>query len=134
MLTINDDTELWLFLSFNSSRSFSNTFHQTNIKFWKNLPHMYHQQQNTLYHQRWQILRRELFALSWFILCWPRLLPIKDLPSIVGCEPIRSFKKLFSQNMAPLGVKGILLPLLHFLHALTSYQTGIPVSQIRASG
>ena len=39
---------------------------------------------------------------------------VKDLPSIIGCEPIRRFKKLFSQNLLPLG-KGILLLLVHVL-------------------
>ena len=29
--------------------------------------------------------------------------PLKDLPFIIGCEPINSFKRLFSQNMPPLG-------------------------------
>ena len=30
---------------------------------------------------------------------------IKDLPSIIGCEPIRGFKKLFSQNLPLLGLR-----------------------------
>ena len=37
-----------------------------------------------------------------------RLLQIKDLPSVIGCEPIKCFKKSFSQV-----VKGILLSLVH---------------------
>ena len=41
----------------------------------------------------------------------PRMLQIKDLPSIIDCEPIILFKKLFSQSLPSLGVKGILLPL-----------------------
>ena len=33
-----------------------------------------------------------------------RCLPqVKDIPSTRGCEPIRSFKKSFSQNLSPLG-------------------------------
>ena len=69
---------------------------------------MYHRQQNTRYPQRWQILLREFLTLSRFMICYPRLLQIKDLLSIIGCEPIRSFEKLFSQS-AFFGVKGILL-------------------------
>ena len=44
-----------------------------------------------------------------------RPLQIKDLPSIIGCEAIRSFKKLFSQNISLLGLKGILLPIVHYI-------------------
>ena len=42
---------------------------------------------------------REFLALSKFML-FQALLPqiIKIFPSIIGCEPIRSFKKLFWQN------------------------------------
>ena len=60
-------------------------------------PSVYHRQQNTLYLQSWQILRSEFIASS------TRLPQIKDLPSIIGCEPIRNFKKLFLQMLAPLG-------------------------------
>ena len=47
---------------------------------------------------------REFLALSKFML-FQALLPqiIKNLPSIIDCEPIRSFKKLFWQNLPPLG-------------------------------
>ena len=69
---------------------------------------MYHRQQNTRYPHRWQILLREFLTLSRFMICYPRLLQIKDLLSIIGCEPIKSFEKLFSQY-AFFGVKGILL-------------------------
>ena len=37
---------------------------------------------------------------------------IEDLPSIIGCEPIRNFKKLFLQYLPTLVVKGILQLLL----------------------
>ena len=33
---------------------------------------MYHRQPNTLYLQRWHIMRREFLALSRFMLCYPR--------------------------------------------------------------
>ena len=39
----------------------------------------YHRQQNILYPQRWQILRREFLALSRFMLCYPRLSPLHTL-------------------------------------------------------
>ena len=41
----------------------------------------------------------------------PPLPHIRDLPSIIDSEPIRSFKKLFLHNLPNLGVKDILLPL-----------------------
>ena len=31
---------------------------------------------------------------------------IEDIPSIIGCEPITTFKKLCSLNLPPLGGKG----------------------------
>ena len=40
-----------------------------------------------------------------FMVCYLRLPQIKDLPSIIGCEPIRSFKKLYPQNLPPLGLR-----------------------------
>ena len=44
-------------------------------------------------------------SLCYLDLCYvnPRQPQIKDLPSIIDCEPIRSFKKEFSQNLTPLG-------------------------------
>ena len=60
---------------------------------------MYLRQQNNLYPQRGQILRRQFLALSRFMLCKPGLLQIEDFTSIKGCEPIKSFKKLFSLNL-----------------------------------
>ena len=33
----------------------------------------------------------------------PRLPQIEDLPSIIGCQPIKSFNKLSSQNLPPWG-------------------------------
>ena len=51
---------------------------------------------------RFLILRKEFIA---YLNCYPRQLKIKDLPSIIGCEPIRSFKKLFSQNLPPLRLR-----------------------------
>ena len=52
-------------------------------------------------------------TISCVIQIYAMLIPLhtyfKDLPSILGCEPITSFKKLPSQNLPPLGVKGILL-------------------------
>ena len=33
----------------------------------------------------------------------PHLPQFRDFPSIIGCEPFRSFKKLYSQNLPPLG-------------------------------
>ena len=42
------------------------------------------------------------------------LLQIKDLPSIISCEPIKSFKKFFYiAKSAIFGVKGILQLLVH---------------------
>ena len=64
----------------------------------------------------WQILRGGFLALSSFTLCYPGQLQIKDLPSIIDCEPIRSFMKLFSQNPQPyLGERVFLLQLVHKL-------------------
>ena len=84
-----------------------------NILFLTNIPlaaiyPFYHWQQYTLYHKMWQILRREFLALSRFMLCRPCLPQIKDLPTIIDCELIRSFKKsvIFVVNC-------ILLPLIH---------------------
>ena len=37
---------------------------------------------------------------------------------IIGCGQIRSFKKMFSQDLHPLGVKGILLPLLRVINSV----------------
>ena len=43
-------------------------------------------------------------SISSFSQCYPPCQPqFKDLPSNIGCEPIRSYKKLFSQNLPPLG-------------------------------
>ena len=52
-------------------------------------------------------------TISCVIQIYAMLIPLhtyfKDLPSILGCESITRFKKLPSQNLPPLGVKGILL-------------------------
>ena len=59
--------------------------------------------------KRWQILRREFLTLSRFMLCYPSLPQNKDLPSIIGCKPIRSFQEIAFAKSATYGVKGILL-------------------------
>ena len=45
---------------------------------------------------------KNFFALFRLMLCYPRLPQMKYLPSIIGCEPIRSFNELFSKNQPPL--------------------------------
>ena len=54
--------------------------------------------------------------LSYLDLCYVnlRVPQIKDIPSIIGFNSNRGFKKLFFfAKSATFGVKGILLPLLH---------------------
>ena len=82
---------------------------------------MYHLQQNTLYPLKGSRFCEENF-LRYLFLCYInpayhklkifRLLLAVNKVSL-GCEPIRIFKKLFLQNLLPLGVKGILLLLAH---------------------
>ena len=55
------------------------------------------------------------------MLCFAHLPQIKDLPSIIGCEFIRSLKKLLLQNLRPMGVKDILLLSVHVLYSLCRY-------------
>ena len=42
--------------------------------------------------------------LRYLDLCYvnPAYHKLKTSPSIIGCEPMRSFKKVFSQNLPPL--------------------------------
>ena len=76
---------------------------------------MYHRQQNNLYHQRWQILRKEFLALSRFMLYYPFLPQIEDFPSIKGCENRSDCDQKLQEiivfaKTATFGVKGILQP------------------------
>ena len=69
--------------------------------------HWYHLQQNTLYPQRGQILRREFLVLSRFMLCSrSRLAHIKDLPSTIGCEPIKNVSRIVFCKIYHLWGKG----------------------------
>ena len=51
--------------------------------------YVYHRQQNSLYQQSCQILRKEFLTLSRFMLWCPQ---IKDHSSIIGCQPIIKIK------------------------------------------
>ena len=65
---------------------------------------MYLQQQNTLYPQKVADFAKRMSCVTQiYAMLTPPTKKKKDLPFIIGCEPIRSFKKLFSQNLPPLG-------------------------------
>ena len=64
---------------------------------------MYHRQQNTLYPKCGRFSDENF--MRYLDLCYVE--QIEHLFSIIGCEPIRSFKKIIIINYNARGVKGI---------------------------
>ena len=67
-------------------------------------PTLYHPQQNIFNPKKWQILPKRNTWVRYLDMCsvnpaFHKL--IKDFPSIIGCEPIRTFWKIVFAKSAP---------------------------------